>query len=635
MSRPIVSTLALALALGASPAMAQLEHGGAPASLAQRFLRPVPTLRLPEVDEEALRREDGTRGKDVPFRFGFAHEVELDLAAEGVVDLLADGTRVTRLRLSSPGARSLSLVFSRFQLPLGGELFAYDDARERVLGAYTLENHNADGGFAIQPVAGDALVLEYVEPAGASPRAEIRIASVVHDYVGVLGMLAPRSDGGANAGVDCEIDVNCPEGNPWRNQIDATVHLLVGASLCTGSLVNNTAHDGTQLLLSAEHCGSLNTTVFVFNYQNSICMGGTASQSQTVQGSVELAASDPLDCRLVRITSPIPASFNPYYAGWDRGGSPPTNTLTIHHPFGNPKKISFDNQAPVVSGTQWQILQWDLGVTEPGSSGCGLFDPKGRIVGQLFGGSATCASPINDFYGRIDAEWSVLAAALDPIGTGEIAIDGFDPDSVPPPPLDATNVVPNPVPVLSPGTAKTTQIHGKGFTTASTVDLDGVPLASSAFAYFTNSVLVVDLGILAIGAHTFTVHEGANADSLGFDVAPPTAPVFQAGTGDPGNVVLTANGVDLFFSGPVGDVQVLYYSTSNVPSVHPLWMLELGNNFTQLYPLVVVMIPSSGWTQVHQSVTGLAFTTIYGQTSSLSLGLPIATSDLQSIFVFL
>ena len=43
----------------------------------------------------------------------------------------------------------------------------------------------------------------------------------------------------------------------------------------------------------------------------------------------------------------------------------------------------------------------------------------------------------------------------------------------------------------------------------------------------------------------------------------------------------------IFFSGPAADVQVLYDSTSSVPSVHPLWTLQFGNNFTQLYPLVV------------------------------------------------
>ena len=33
---------------------------------------------------------------------------------------------------------------------------------------------------------------------------------------------------------------------------------------------------------------------------------------------------------------------------------------------------------------------WELGVTEGGSSGSPLFDQNGRIIGQLFGGTATC-----------------------------------------------------------------------------------------------------------------------------------------------------------------------------------------------------------------------------------------------------
>ena len=47
---------------------------------------------------------------------------------------------------------------------------------------------------------------------------------------------------------------------------------------------------------------------------------------------------------------------------------------------------------------------WELGVTEGGSSGSALFDDEGRIIGQLFGGSAACAGVDDnggsDVYGR-------------------------------------------------------------------------------------------------------------------------------------------------------------------------------------------------------------------------------------------
>jgi hypothetical protein len=56
--------------------------------------------------------------------------------------------------------------------------------------------------------------------------------------------------------------------------------------------------------------------------------------------------------------------------GWNHSGNGPTSTVTIHHPEGDVQKISFDNNPPTKSGTQWHIRTWDDGVTEPGSSGC-------------------------------------------------------------------------------------------------------------------------------------------------------------------------------------------------------------------------------------------------------------------------
>jgi hypothetical protein len=43
------------------------------------------------------------------------------------------------------GAKSLALVFERFQLPAGGELYVYDDARRDVRGAYTELENRLDG----------------------------------------------------------------------------------------------------------------------------------------------------------------------------------------------------------------------------------------------------------------------------------------------------------------------------------------------------------------------------------------------------------------------------------------------------------------------------------------------------------
>jgi hypothetical protein len=418
------------LALLVRDAAAQLEYGGAPASAVVGLTGNVPTVELPPVDVDALRLEDALRAKYAPFRFGWEHEVALSNASAGVWETLADGARVWRLRVRSAGAYSISLLFERFQLPAGGELFVYDDARATLRGVYTYLNHNVDGGFAIQPVAGEALTLEYVEPRGADSRGEIRLSGVVHDYVDLLSILSDQDSksGGGSGAVPCETDVNCPEGNAWRDQIDAVTLVIIGGSLCSGSLLNNTASDGTQYYMCAHHCGGLNNAVFRFNYQLPNCGSGTAPTNQTVQGSTELGGSSSLDFRLVRVTPAIPLSYGHFFCGWDRSATVPASTTCVHHPQGGVKKISFDYDPPNKQATQWNVDQWDLGVTEPGSSGSPLYTPQGRFIGQLYGGASYCGFPFDDYYGRFDLAWPSISTYLDPLGSGATTIDGFDPN---------------------------------------------------------------------------------------------------------------------------------------------------------------------------------------------------------------
>ena len=80
-------------------------------------------------------------------------------------------------------------------------------------------------------------------------------------------------------------------------------------------------------------------------------------------------------------------------------------------------KVCRDNDQPIQAvnaGAQtWEITGagggWEIGVTEPGSSGSPLFDVEGRIIGQLFGGGAACSGTVDnnlyDYYGRLGVSW--------------------------------------------------------------------------------------------------------------------------------------------------------------------------------------------------------------------------------------
>jgi len=136
---------------------------------------------------------------------------------------------------------------------------------------------------------------------------------------------------------------------------------------------------------------------------------------------------------------------NPYYAGWDATGSAPSSSVGIHHPDGDIKKISVDNNlavssdfdpdpAPYPSNSQWKVVDWDKGTTEGGSSGSPLFDDNSqKIIGQLTGGYAACGNSSSDYYGKFSMSWdygssssSRLKDWLDPNNTGIQQLDGIE-----------------------------------------------------------------------------------------------------------------------------------------------------------------------------------------------------------------
>jgi hypothetical protein len=592
------------------------------------------------VERERLLAEDAAQGGKGPVRFADVLEVELGLRDAGVWEELPGGDRVWRLRVESRGAFSLAFVFRRFQLPEGGELYLYDDARTLVRGAYTELENRLDGEFAIQPTPGEALTLEYYEPARARGRGELELALVVHDYRDVLGVAQDRNGGGGGAGA-CNIDVACPEGAPWQDQIRAAVHIMTlpAGLCCSGSLVNNTANDGTALVLSAAHCGSLTNAVFLFNYQRPACGSGPAPSTDTVLGSTELVADATLDFRLVRLNQPIPPAYGVFLAGWDRSDSIPASVVTIHHPGGDVKKISLENDPPAKDGSSWRILGWDAGVTEGGSSGSPLYSPEGRFIGQLDRGASDCANPdADDFYGRLAAQWELVEPYLDPVGTGQLTLDGLDPSTLPTPSFELTGVYPASVETLIPGTRKVVRVLGSGFEDGFGIAIDGMQLPAGTYVRGGNGFINVDTPPLDVGTHTVFVRQGGVTMSVPFQVVAPATPRYQAVNGDPGDIVVSFAGIDLFYAGPPGSVHYFFYSLSNVPSVHPVLTLLLGNNFTQVRHCGIVTIPLRGWTMGHMPIRPGVFapeTTVYSQTACVNCGVPFPASNLQqSLFLF-
>jgi hypothetical protein len=593
--------------------------------------------------EDAAQSVSGApdQAANKPLRFAEILPVELDLASSGTWEELANGGRVWRLRIHSPGAKSLALVFRRFQLPAGGELFVYDDARAEVRGAYTEHEHRPDGQFAMRPLRGDALTLEYFEPAGAPSQGEIALSAVAHDYRGILDWLDPvdRSGGG---GGNCEVNVTCPLGNGWGNEVNACVKILslsVGA-FCSGSLLNNTANDGSLLVLTAAHCGGLIPAVFTFNFQLDACRQGVPVPGNAITGSIPLVVDEASDVQLVRVVVPQgPMGFPVFLAGWDRSDVVPTTTTLIHHPGGQPKKISRDTDAPVQVGKFWRILDWEFGISEGGSSGAPLFDPNHRFIGNLDSGSSSCPVPTNDFCTRLAAAWPVLEPYLDPLGTGQLTLDGLDRATVTPQPFAVTRVLPDQIPVLDPSPSRSIRVLGSGYTGTVEVVINGIVLNPFHFSRSGHSFLNIDMPPLPAGQYQLALRDGATTTgSVPFTAVGVTEPRMQTGFGTFNEPVWSQFGVDTYHADVPGHRHYCFWSLSNAPSVNPFVNLGIGNNFTDLRSCRINPIPSRGFIRVHHDIPLAKLplgTLVYNQTICVSHGRQFVSSNTQqTVFQF-
>ncbi|MCC6476705.1 carboxypeptidase regulatory-like domain-containing protein [bacterium] len=441
MNRSRIMFLLAALLSLTAISFAQVSQGGVAISQQMTLSSAVDSRALPAVDHAAMLAEDATESKDVPLRFGYPHDVNFNLANSGTWEDVKEG-RVWRLRIESAHAYSINLVFDRFDIPVGATLFLYNHNHEYVIGSFTEANEFPDKQFATQPVPGDAITLEYFEPETHIGEGEISVMRVVHAYRDMFGRAEDNPLDDFNESGSCNNNVICPEGDLWQNQTSGVVMLLTSGNFrfCSGSLINNTANNATPYILTANHCSPSTTNIFMFNYESPTCANADGLTSQTVAGCQLLANSSPSDFYLVRLNSNVPSNYNPYFNGWNANDVASTNSVGIHHPSGDVKKISFDTN-PTTStsylgttspgdGTHWRIATWEDGTTEGGSSGSPLFDQNHRITGQLHGGYASCSNNVDDYYGKLARSMTAgLRTYLDPSGSGVMTLDGYDPNA--------------------------------------------------------------------------------------------------------------------------------------------------------------------------------------------------------------
>lgn len=386
-----------------------------------------------------------------PQRFALPYGVTNPTLQQGRWSNRTDGLAHWRMTITADGSDSLNLGFSQFALPRSGRLVISSTDGRTQLRPFTAMDNERHGQLWTPPIKGQGVHLDlYVAPQERS-QVRLQVGVVNYGYRPAQQQLTERSG-------SCNVDVACNQEPAWSNQIRAVAAITInGRDTCTGFLVNNTAQDGRPYFMTAHHCGigpgNASSVVAIWNYQNSTCrppnsvlsgQTGDGRREHFNSGAIFRASNATSDFALVELDDPLDPAHNLFLAGWDRTGAETPFQTAIHHPAVAEKRISFSqipstttsylrNEVPG-AGTHVRVTRWNVGTTEPGSSGSPLFDANGRVIGQLHGGGASC-SRMNDsdWYGRFSVSWEGGGTAntrlkdwLDPVNSQAMFMDGVN-----------------------------------------------------------------------------------------------------------------------------------------------------------------------------------------------------------------
>ncbi|MBL7706245.1 MAG: T9SS type A sorting domain-containing protein [Taibaiella sp.] len=399
---------------------AQVSQGGLPLSLQESIdgiSIPVSYYLAPDWEAQ-LAKEHSLPAETTFFRSlvgGLIVATDFGFPQSGSFSSAKDGSMVWQGIIHIDNAPAIGLLFDQFHLPKGVKLYLANGSKKQVAGAFDSQNNDISGKFAIDVVQGSDVWIELNIAPGVVPddiflhidRAMVMHRGIEHlaQYSGYQPIDQMDDDLNGQSSV-CTINAICPQGAGYAANRKATVQTVqpVGnlVELCSGTLVNNTANtleSCKPLLLTAGHCegtGSMNSDDFAqvmvrFNFERSTCDYSGATNGVTMTGVYIRArsvfnGSFPInDFMVYELRQAIPASYDVVLSGWNKSDTVqqsvvlPEKFIGFHHPAGDNKKLSTSQQISG-SGGFWNV-NFEEGYASGGSSGSGLFDGDGLLIG--------------------------------------------------------------------------------------------------------------------------------------------------------------------------------------------------------------------------------------------------------------
>ena len=416
----------------------------------------VPEVSVGHPDADSIKRYvKKAIGNTEMYVGGYPIKVDFDLVTgmKWVKD--AQNNHIGLLKVKCSGARMLGVGFDAENIPLGTKVYFTNlkltesmKIEEYVL-AFMKKRQMREAGLGV--IYGDESYILIIATPAQKDSLKIVLKRIDYGF--------PRSEDNLRdaenvESATCHKNIICPEGNDWVDEKKGVVRINISATqTCTGTLINNTSLDGTPYVLTACHCvnnpaqnlyydaagnNSLPYT-FDFNYESSTCDPSSSSSYSRISNGVLVANESTSDFALIELSQkPYDVGItNAYYNGWNNTSLGSGNYVGISHPWGDVKKIAVTGTVGSSSTPNHYALTWSVGTSEPGSSGCPIFNSSHQIIGQMHGPASPCDATTdvcdcrNRAFGGLYHSWDSYSSSyrnlkywLDPYDTYESSLPG-------------------------------------------------------------------------------------------------------------------------------------------------------------------------------------------------------------------
>jgi hypothetical protein len=400
-----------------------------------------------------LSTKNGIVPKRQRMVIGFARQVDPARGSFSLADLAwtqtDGGAKVAHVELTSSSAAALRIGVLLTGVPATLEMRFKGAESSQVFGPYPADVAR-DSLYWSPVLEGESGIIELSLPAAASPVGRVSLPMISHLVVAGNSLKQADPLGQIGMAGACEVDVACMSPTlkaQAATAVNAVARMVLTdqgqTALCSGTLINDSIASGTPYFFTANHCidnddddvgvskdspaiaaATINTYWF---FQTNVCGQDTAGNVNFVVvagGAKLLGRSADFDWDLLRLNNPPPAGAT--FAAWNANPLSATGAAAdaIHHPSGDLKKYSQGMTQGFQSfddGSSFVGMKWQQGVTEPGSSGSGLFTYNAaqnfyELRGALYGGDSACGAGQNemDVYSRLDLALPLLRQYLTP-----------------------------------------------------------------------------------------------------------------------------------------------------------------------------------------------------------------------------